>query len=80
VTLHRDGKIHIEGRMDTNPSAIDQDSSYLELDAKQSSLSQSFQITLTPTTVDGQTKVDCELREAEVKGTLHRANLKGANQ
>ena len=80
VTLHRNGKIHIEGRMDTNPSAIDQDSSYLELDAKQSSLSQSFQITLTPTTVDGQTKVDCELREAEVKGPLHRANLNGANQ
>jgi hypothetical protein len=66
--------------MDTTLEAIDQGPSYLDLDAKQSSLSQSFQLTLTPTTLDGQTKVDCELREAEVKGTLHRAILNGANQ
>jgi hypothetical protein len=80
ATLHRDGKIHIEGRMDTTLEAIDQGPSYLELDAKQSSLSQSFQLTLLPTTVDGQTKVDCEVREAEVKGTLQRPILNGAKQ
>ena len=79
VTLHRNGQIHIEGRMEMSPSAIDQDSVYVDLDPKQSSLTQSFQVALKPTLLDGQTKVDCELREAESKGSLHRSNGNRAN-
>jgi hypothetical protein len=74
VMLHRNGQIHIEGRMEMSPSAIDQDSGYVDLDAKESSLTQSFQVRLFPTIVEGQIKVDCELREAESKGSLHRLN------
>lgn len=73
VMMHCNGQIHIEGRMEMSPSAIDQDSGYVDLDDKQSSLTQSFQITLFPTIVEGQIKVDCELREAESKGSLHRS-------
>jgi hypothetical protein len=60
--------------MEMSPSAIDQDSGYVDLDAKESSLTQSFQVRLSPTIVEGQIKVDCELREAETKGSLHRLN------
>jgi len=74
VMLHRNGQIHIEGRMEMSPSAIDQDSGYVDLDARESSLTQSFQVRLFPTIVEGQIKVDCELREAESKGSLHRLN------
>ena len=42
--MHRSGKLHIEGRMETNPSAIELDYSDIKLDSNQSSLSQPFQL------------------------------------